>query len=167
MTQPKQFVLITGGSSGIGAATARRFSKQGAAVAILARHADAIDSVVKEIRAAKGEALGIPADLWDPETPQTVMDFITTSWGKLDVLVNNAAAIKHLPVDQATPEVFEMHYAVNVRAPYFLVQAALPLLKKSVSPWSLRLSVRYINLMWEVLLLILSRNDIFWQNLPG
>ena len=131
MISQKRYVLITGGSSGIGAAAARHFAKQGAKVAIVARRPEPIREIVNELQADGCEALGIPADLQDPETPQRVMDIIAKEWGKLDVLVNDAAVVKHYPFEQASLEVFEMHWAVNVRAPYFLIQAALPLLKKS------------------------------------
>lgn len=140
MTPQKQYVLITGGSSGIGAAAARRFARQGAAVAIVARRPEPIDEIVKELRALGGEALGIPADLMDPESPRKVMEVIAREWGKLDVLVNDAAFVKHYPIEQASREIFETHWAVNVRAPYFLIQAALPFLKKSPSATVINIS---------------------------
>lgn len=131
MLSQKRHVLITGGSSGIGAAAARSFAKQGAAVAIVARRPGPILEIVNELQSGGYEALGIPADLQDPETPQRVIDIIAKEWEKLDVLVNDAAVVKHYPFEQAPLEVFETHWAVNVRAPYFLIQAALPLLKES------------------------------------
>lgn len=140
MTSQKQYVLITGGSSGIGAAAARRFAKQGAAVAIVARRPGPIDEIAKELRSLGGEALGIPADLMDPESPGKVMEVISREWGKLDVLVNDAAFVKHFPIEQASREIFETHWAVNVRAPYFLIQAALPFLKKSPSATVINIS---------------------------
>lgn len=140
MTSQKQYVLITGGSSGIGAAAARRFAKQGAAVAIVARRPGPIEEIAKELRSLGGEALGIPADLMDPESPGKVMEVIAREWGKLDVLVNDAAFVKHFPIEQASREIFETHWAVNVRAPYFLIQAALPFLKKSPSATVINIS---------------------------
>lgn len=140
MTPQKQYVLITGGSSGIGAAAARRFSSQGAAVAIVARRPEPINDMVKEIQAMGMEALGIPADLQDPESPKRVMEIIAREWGKLDVLVNDAAFVNHFPIEKASREIFETHWAVNVRAPYFLIQAALPFLKKSSSATVINIS---------------------------
>jgi NAD(P)-dependent dehydrogenase (short-subunit alcohol dehydrogenase family) len=140
MTPQKQYVLITGGSSGIGAAAARRFASQGAAVAIVARRPEPINDIVKEIHAMGTEALGIPADLQDPDSPKRVMEVIAREWGRLDILVNDAAVVKHFPFEQAPRDVFEMHWAVNVRAPYFLIQAALPLLKKSPSATVINIS---------------------------
>lgn len=140
MKTEKQYVLITGGSSGIGAAAARRFADQGAAVAIVARRPEPIDAIVKEIQAKGASALGIPADLKDPDAPRRVMEVIAKEWGKLDVLVNDAAFVNHFPIEQASREVFETHWAVNVRAPYFLIQAALPFLKKSPSATVINIS---------------------------
>jgi NAD(P)-dependent dehydrogenase (short-subunit alcohol dehydrogenase family) len=78
-----------------------------------------------------GDALAIPMDIGDAAAPELIVAAVTAAWGRLDVLVNSAAAIKHLPVDLATQDIFDQHISVNVRAPYFLVKAALPYLKKS------------------------------------
>jgi NAD(P)-dependent dehydrogenase (short-subunit alcohol dehydrogenase family) len=77
--------------------------------------------------------MAVPADLADPESPQRIIDRVAGAWGRIDVLVNNAAAIQHLPIEQVTFELFDLHMAVNVRAPFFLVKAALPYLKQSDS----------------------------------
>lgn len=133
MAQISRVALVTGGGTGIGAAAAKRFAAQGTAVAIVGRRPEPLDKTVREIRAAGGEALAIPADLADPIAPAHIVRVVSEAWGRLDVLVNNAAAIKHLPIDQATLDVFDQHMAVNVRAPYFLTQAALPYLRRSDS----------------------------------
>jgi NAD(P)-dependent dehydrogenase (short-subunit alcohol dehydrogenase family) len=75
--------------------------------------------------------MAIPADLADPVEPERIIAAVVKQWGRLDILVNNAAAIKHLPIHLAPLEVFDQHFAVNVRAPYFLIQAALPHLRRS------------------------------------
>jgi NAD(P)-dependent dehydrogenase (short-subunit alcohol dehydrogenase family) len=129
----KRVALITGGSSGIGAAAARQFAAEGTAVAIVGRRPELVNNVAQEIRARGGEALEIPADLADPASPQKIVAAVEAAWGQLDVLVNSAAVVKHLPLEEATQEVFDLHVAVNVRAPFFLTQAALPLLKRSDS----------------------------------
>jgi meso-butanediol dehydrogenase/(S,S)-butanediol dehydrogenase/diacetyl reductase len=131
MTNPDRVALITGGGTGIGAAAASRFASQHTAVAVVGRRRQPLDDVVKRLQAAGGQAVAIPADLGDPAAPGHIIGAVVEAFGRLDVLVNNAAAIKHLPVDQATPEIFDQHMAVNVRAPYFLTQAALPYLKLS------------------------------------
>lgn len=133
MADVGRVALITGGGSGIGAAAARRFASQGAAVAVVGRRQAALEETVRAVRKAGGEALAIPADLGDPAAPARIVAAVGEAWGRLDVLVNNAAAIQHLPIQLASPEVFERHMAVNVRAPYFLTQAALPYLSRSNS----------------------------------
>ncbi len=133
MAKFDRVAIVTGGGTGIGAATARRFASQGTAVAVVGRRPDCLADTVKAIHESGGEALAIPADLGDPASPQKIVDATVKAFGRIDVVVNNAAAIKHLPIDQATLDLFDMHMAVNVRAPYFLTQAALPYLRKSNS----------------------------------
>lgn len=133
MTQIKRVALITGGGTGIGAAAARHFAAEGTAVAVVGRRPEPLDETVQAIRSAGGEAMAIPADLADPSSPERIVEAVASQWGRIDVLVNNAAAIKHLPLEQASLEVFDLHMAVNVRAPYFLTKAALPYLRKSDS----------------------------------
>jgi len=125
--------LVTGGGTGIGAAAAKRFASQNVAVAIVGRRPEPLEETVQAIRLMGGEALSLPADLGDPSVPGRLVESILSTWERLDILVNNAAAIKHLPLSQATLEVFDQHMAVNVRAPYLLTQAALPYLQKSDS----------------------------------
>jgi meso-butanediol dehydrogenase/(S,S)-butanediol dehydrogenase/diacetyl reductase len=140
LTQVSRVALITGGGTGIGAATARRFATHDTAVAVVGRRSGPLYETVSAIRSVGGEAIAISADLADPEEPFLIVESVVEVWGRLDVLVNNAAAIKHMPIDQATLEVFENHMAVNVRAPYFLTQAALPYLQQSDSPVVINIS---------------------------
>jgi NAD(P)-dependent dehydrogenase (short-subunit alcohol dehydrogenase family) len=133
MAQPERVALITGGGTGIGAAAARRFAAQNTAVAVVGRRPEPLDETVQAIRSSGGEALAVPDDLSDPAAPERIVAAVTTEWGRLDVLVNNAAAINHLPIDQAPLEEFDRHMAVNVRAPFFLIKAALPSLRQSDS----------------------------------
>ncbi len=133
MAQMNRVALVTGGGTGIGAAAARRFAAQGTAVAVVGRRPEPLNDTVRAIHSAGGEALAIPADLADPAAPARIVASVVEAWGRLDVLVNNAAAIKHLPIEEATRELFDEHMAVNVRAPFFLIQAALPHLRQSDS----------------------------------
>ena len=133
MTLDTRVVLVTGGGTGIGAATAKRFGMEGKAVAVIGRRKELLEETVSEICSMGGQAIALSADLEDPSTPERIIDTIAGIWGRLDILINNAAAIKHLPIQQALVDVFDQHMAVNVRAPYFLTQAALPYLQQSDS----------------------------------
>ncbi|MBN1264672.1 MAG: SDR family oxidoreductase [Anaerolineales bacterium] len=133
-------VLITGSGTGIGAAAARIFGGGGAAVGVVGRRIEPLENTAAQIEAAGGKALVIPADLADPAAPHLIVSKVAEKWGGLDVIVNNAAAIHHLPVAEATREWFDRHMAVNVRAPYFLVQEGLPYLKESAAPCVINIS---------------------------
>jgi len=127
----ERVALITGGGTGIGAAAALKFAAEGSAVALIGRRKQPLEDIAGKICANGGNAITISADLADPRTPKIIVETVIKEWGRLDVLVNDAATIKHLPLENATLELFNAHMNVNVRAPYFLIQAALPYLKKS------------------------------------
>jgi NAD(P)-dependent dehydrogenase (short-subunit alcohol dehydrogenase family) len=133
MTSAARVALVTGGNSGIGAGIARRLAHRGDAVAVVGRRGALCDAIAASITAAGGDCLAIEADLADPAAPGRIVDQVRERWGRLDVLVNDAAIIKNLPVPELTVEVMDAHYAVNVRAPFLLVKAALPLLTASDS----------------------------------
>jgi NAD(P)-dependent dehydrogenase (short-subunit alcohol dehydrogenase family) len=118
--------LVTGAGTGIGAAAARRFAAEGCAVVLVGRRRDTLD----EAAAGLGQAEVVVADLAEPEAPARVVDAALAAFGRLDVLVNNAAVIRNGPFEQFTLEEFDRHVAVNLRAPFFLTQAALPALRE-------------------------------------
>jgi NAD(P)-dependent dehydrogenase (short-subunit alcohol dehydrogenase family) len=140
MKTPGRVALITGGGTGIGAAAALQFASEGIAVAIVGRRKEPLDEIVAKIQMGGGNAIAIQADLAIHSELVKIIKTVINSFGRLDILVNNAAAIKHLPVDQATVEVFNEHIAVNVSAPYFLTQLALPYLKTSDAPAIINIS---------------------------
>lgn len=130
----KRVAIVTGAGSGIGAAAARLLAEHEHAVALVGRRAEALKAVADEISAAGGSAFPVVADLAEPRAPWEIVDAVTSEAGRLDVIVNNAASFKLKLVPEFTAEEFDDHVAVNVRAPYFLVQAALPALRASPSP---------------------------------
>ena len=115
--------LVTGGGSGIGEAVARLLASRGVAVALVGRRREALDSVVSAISAAGGAALA----------PREVVDTALRTFGRIDVLINNAGLTSITPLADVTHEQFDREFAVNVRAPLFLTQAALNALRLSPS----------------------------------
>jgi C-7 ketoreductase len=130
----ERVAVITGGGSGIGEATAKLFAVHGLGVAIVGRTQAKLDRVVGEIEADGGRAWAIRADLAEPDAPRRIVEETAERAGRLDVIVNNAAAIKVGSIARFTLADFDLHTATNVRAPFFLLSHALPLLRESPSP---------------------------------
>jgi NAD(P)-dependent dehydrogenase (short-subunit alcohol dehydrogenase family) len=126
--------IVTGAGTGIGADAARLLTEKGMAVALVARRRDKLEEVAAQVAAAGGRAVVMPADLAEPEAPGRVVKATLEHLGRIDVVVNNAARIRNGPLEAHSIEEFDLHYAVNVRAPFFLVQAALPALRRGVDP---------------------------------
>ena len=124
-------IIVTGGGSGIGAATARQLGAVGAPVVLVGRRADPLHEVAAQITARGGQALCVPADLADPASPARITDACLARYGRIDGLVNNAAVVRHMPLAEWDTACFDEHVATNVRAPFFLIQAALPALRES------------------------------------
>jgi NAD(P)-dependent dehydrogenase (short-subunit alcohol dehydrogenase family) len=122
--------LVTGSSRGIGRATVLALAGEGAHVLVhYGSNEQAASSVVEEIRAAGGRADKIAADLRAADGAHTLAARARPLIGeRLDILVANAGISKSATIEATTPEVFDAIFAVNVRAPYFLVQQLLPLL---------------------------------------
>jgi NAD(P)-dependent dehydrogenase (short-subunit alcohol dehydrogenase family) len=116
--------LITGGGTGVGEAAAHLLASRGMRVALIGRRVEPLDRVAASIAGAGGCAKPIAADLAEPDAPRAIVDEVLSEWGRLDALVNNAAVIQVKPLEQFSVADFDHHVAVNVRAPYFLVQAA-------------------------------------------
>jgi len=123
--------IVTGGTRGIGRAIAEGFVAAGAAVVVASRKADACAETVAHLEAMGGDALGVPAHLGDLATPGLLVSQAIERFGRLDIIVNNAANALALPIGQVTAEGWEKSYAVNLRGPVFLVQEAVPYLTAS------------------------------------
>lgn len=130
----KRVAIVTGASSGIGEATARLLAKKGLDVALVARRQERLEDVAAEIAAAGGRAFAVPADLSRPRAPWEIVDAVLDTRGRVDAIVNNAASLRLKLVEECTLDDFDDLVAVNVRAAYFLVQAALPALRSSPAP---------------------------------
>lgn len=123
-------VLVTGAGTGIGRAVALAFGRAGARTALHYAHsADGALSAVEELRAEGREAAAFDADFADAAAPLRLAEWAIGYLGGLDVLVNNAGITFAKPFEQVTAEQFDLLYAVNVRGPFLLTQAALPALE--------------------------------------
>jgi NADP-dependent 3-hydroxy acid dehydrogenase YdfG len=118
--------LVTGASSGIGAATARALAARGAAVATLARRKERLDDLVAEITTAGGTALALQADIADRDQIQAAAAQAADELGRLDILVNNAGVMFLGPVVGADPLEWEQMVRVNVLGALYATSAALP-----------------------------------------
>jgi 3-oxoacyl-[acyl-carrier protein] reductase len=123
--------VVTGGSRGIGAAIARRLAADGAKVAITyTKGADAATSVVKEIEGAGGKAIAVQADAADAAAVKAAVDQAVATFGRLDVLVNNAGTAIPKPFEEATLEEIDRVIDINIRGVMIATQAALKHIKK-------------------------------------
>lgn len=119
--------LVTGGSRGMGAATARALAEQGATVAITYRaSADAARRLVAEIGAAGAPAFALETDHRDDGSSIRAVDSVVARCGRLDILVNNAGIFPYGPIEEMTVATIDEVLALHARAPYRLAQAVLP-----------------------------------------
>ena len=127
--------LVTGASRGIGRASALALAKAGAQVLVhYGRGAKEAEAVVEEIRRAGGRADAVSADLAAPDGPMKLAAQVRRIVGdRLDILVANAGVSKSATIEETEVEDFDRLFAVNVRAPFFLVQQLLPILSKDSS----------------------------------
>lgn len=125
-------VLITGASRGIGAAAARLFASEGAAVVLAARSADALDRVVTDVRADGGVADAVTLDLADPASIRAAVGRVDELHGRLDGAFNNGAALQRQvgPVDTTTDEDIDEQFAVNFRAHWTAMTAEAALMRR-------------------------------------
>ena len=127
-----RIALITGASRGIGRATALHFAREGAHVLLLARTEKSLDSVDDEIKALGGKASLIPLDLEDGAKIDALGPTLYERFGKLDVLVGNAALLGGLrPLTHISSETWDRVLAVNVTANWRLIRTLDPLLRRS------------------------------------
>jgi NADP-dependent 3-hydroxy acid dehydrogenase YdfG len=118
--------LVTGASSGIGAATARRLAQDGACVALVARRRDRLQALAADIENAGGTALAVEADITDRAQAEAAVQQAAGQFGRLDILVNNAGLMLLGPVLGSDPGEWDRMIAINVQGLLSTTRAALP-----------------------------------------
>jgi short-subunit dehydrogenase len=121
-----EVAIVTGASSGIGAATTRELGRRGATVVLAARRVDLLEAQVRSIREAGGEAIAIPADMADAADITTLAERTFAAFGRVDVLVNNAGAFWSRSLASSSPDQITGLAQVNLIGAMLLTRAVLP-----------------------------------------
>lgn len=121
--------FITGGGSGIGAATAERFAQEGARVVICGRRSEPLDEVVSRIRAGGGEAEAVQVDVSDEQAFVSALQGVAERHGQLDILVNNAMAFTWGCIEEMTTEQWHANFTTSVDGTFWGTRTAMQLMK--------------------------------------
>ena len=126
-------VVITGASSGLGEATARDLSAQGAAVVLGARRADRIKSLADELTRRGGKALAVPTDVIHSEQVKKLVDRAVQAYERIDVMINNAGLMPQSPLERLRIDEWDRMIDVNIKGVLYGIAAALPHMKQQKS----------------------------------
>jgi NADP-dependent 3-hydroxy acid dehydrogenase YdfG len=126
-------IVITGGSSGMGAAAARHLACEGANVVVAARRVEKLDALVTEITQAGGKAVAVAVDVTRREDVQKLVDTAVKKFGRIDVLINNAGLMPLSPLERLRVEEWDQMIDVNLRGVLHGIAAALPYMKEQKS----------------------------------
>ena len=126
--------LVTGASSGLGNHFARFLAASGAKVTAVARRMDRLESLVADIKKDGGEATAAFCDVTDHDSIRAAIETAENTFGPLDILVNNAGATWGAPIEEFPEKGWDKVMDINVKGPFFLSQALLPLLEAAASP---------------------------------
>jgi short-subunit dehydrogenase len=124
-----QMAVVTGASSGIGRAIAQGLAAQGVILGLVARNLEGLQAVVASAQAAPRQLQCYPADLTVDEDVRALTTQLRHDFGRIDILIHSAGVIVNGALEAAPVEDFDRQYRTNVRAPYLLTQALLPMLK--------------------------------------
>jgi NADP-dependent 3-hydroxy acid dehydrogenase YdfG len=123
-------VVITGASSGLGEATARHLSDQGARVVLGARRTDRIQSLADELTRKGGKALAVTTDVTHYDQVKRLVDAAVDTFGRVDVIINNAGLMPHSPLERLKIEDWDRTIDVNIKGVLYGVAAVLPHMKR-------------------------------------
>lgn len=126
-----KIAFITGGGSGIGAATAERFAEEGARVVICGRRREPLDEVVGRIRAAGGQAEAVVADVSDEAAFTAALEDCARRHGRLDILVNNAMAYTWGPIETMSSADWQANFSTSVDGTFWGTRSAMKLMKEN------------------------------------
>lgn len=126
MRLKNKVLLVTGSTTGIGEGMARLFARQGASVMVHGTREEAALKVVENIRKDGGKADFVLASLQESASPPFIVEKTLNTWGRLDGLVNNAAVMTRSDLESTDADLFDRTLAINLRAPFLLIQAAFP-----------------------------------------
>lgn len=124
-----QTAVITGGGSGVGKAIALTLAAQRVTICLIGRRLKTLEFVAAEARSFGGRAYCFSADLACDSELLDVVSRLMADVGQVDILVHSAGVIERASIDRAPPEILDRHFRVNVRAPYALTRALLPMLR--------------------------------------
>ena len=123
-------IVITGASSGLGAAAARHLCAQGASVVLGARRADRLQALADELESRGGKALGVPTDVTDYGQVKRLVDAAVETYGRIDVMINNAGLMPLSPLERLKIDEWDRMIDVNVRGVLYGIAAALTYMKE-------------------------------------
>ncbi len=124
-----RIAIVTGASNGIGRGIAETFAANGAKTVLVARRAALLDEVTAGIRSRGGEALPVPADLTHEEAVIALFATVGKTYGRLDVLVNNAGIATHRVTEDITLEYWREALDINITAPFLCSREAIRMMK--------------------------------------
>jgi len=136
-------IVITGASSGMGEATARDLAAKGAKVVLGARRADRLDTIVRDITGAGGQATAIATDVTQLEQVQRLVDTANQTYGRVDVIFNNAGLMPLSPLDSLRIDEWDRMIDVNMKGTLYGIAAALPYMKAQKSGHVINVSSVY------------------------
>jgi NADP-dependent 3-hydroxy acid dehydrogenase YdfG len=131
VTASRRAAIVTGGSSGIGLAIARMLVEEGHAVTLAANRTEELEGALDSLRRDGAEAQAVAVNLAEPGTVESVVDAHRLSYGRLDVLVNNAGLGVQAPIAEMPDSRIDLQFDVNVHAIVRAYRAALPLLREA------------------------------------
>ncbi|GER89877.1 oxidoreductase [Dictyobacter vulcani] len=123
-------VVITGASSGLGEATARHLSAEGATVVLGARRTERIQALADELNGGGGKAFALQTDVTDANQVKHLVDTAVQTYGRIDVLINNAGLMPHSPLERLKIDDWNRTIDVNLKGVLYGIAAALPYMKQ-------------------------------------